>query len=147
MITGLSFASIAVRDLQQATDQYCLLFGLEVMQPPNDYTRLGFRNTFLGNGQQVMIELIEPLGPDSPITKFLDSRGEGLYLITFEVDDLPQAVKDVRVGGGHITGIPEGQEPRPNTDMVWVHPKSAHGVFIELLQKGFGPLPGRGLRP
>ncbi|MCH8087053.1 MAG: VOC family protein, partial [Chloroflexi bacterium] len=81
MITSLSFACIAVRDLQQATDQYCQLFGLEVMQPPNDSTRFGFRNTFLGNGQHVLIELIEPLGPDSPIAKFLDTRGEGVYLI------------------------------------------------------------------
>ena len=142
MINKLSFVCIAVNNLQEATGRYIDLFGLKVMQPPNDSTRFGFRNTFLGNGKGPVVELLEPIDPDSAVAKFLKSRGEGVYLITFEVDDLREAVREVRAKGGRITGIDEDEEPGPTIDAVWVHPKSTHGVFIELLQKGFGPLPG-----
>ena len=141
MINDLSFVCVAVRDIQEATDRYRDLFDLQVMVPPSDNTELGFRSTYLGNGAVVIIELIEPLGEDSAVGRFLEARGEGVYLITFEVEDLKGAVKDVRAKGGRVTGIPEDQEANAG-DMVWVHPKSAHGVFIELLQKGHGPMDG-----
>ena len=142
MSTDLSFVCIAVYDLQEATDRFCTLYNLQVMQPPNDNTQFGYRNTFLGNGTRAIIELLEPLGDDSHVRKFLEARGEGVYLITLELDDLVDTVKNVRSQGGRITGIPEDEDPTPSTDYVWVHPSSSHGVFVELLQKGFGPLPG-----
>lgn len=51
MATDLSFVCIAVYDLQEATDRFCNLYGLQVMQPPNDNTQFGYRNAFLGNGR------------------------------------------------------------------------------------------------
>ena len=142
MSTDLGFVCIAVYDLQEATDRFCTLYNLQVMQPPNDNTQFGYRNTFLGNGTRALIELLEPLGDDSHVRNFLEARGEGVYLITLELDDLVDTVKNVRSQGGRITGIPEDEDPTPSTDYVWVHPSSSHGVFVELLQKGFGPLPG-----
>ena len=142
MINKLSFACIAVNSLEEATKTYTKLFDLQVMQPPNDFTRFGFRSTYLGNGREALIEFLEPIDQDSAVAKFLKSRGEGIYLVTFEVDDLREAVREVRARGGRITGIPDGEDPEPNTEAVWVHPKDTHGAFIELLQKGLGPLPG-----
>ena len=144
MPTELSFICVAVHDLQEASDRFCNLYGLQVMQPPNDNTQLGYRNTFLGNGARAIIELIEPLAGDSAVRKFLDSRGEGVYLVALGVDDLRDAVRNVRSHGGRVTGIPDDQEPAPGADHLWVHPKDSHGVFVELLQKGLGPLPGGG---
>ena len=142
MATDLSFVCIAVHDLQEASDRFCNLFGLEVMQMPNDNTQLGYRSTYLGNGSKALIELIEPLGEGSAVGKFLETRGEGVYLITFEVDDIRDSVRNVRSHGGRVTGIPDDEDPGPNADYLWVHPKGTHGVFVEILQKGFGPLPG-----
>ncbi len=141
MINDLSFVCVAVKDIQEATGRYRDLFGLEVMVPPTDNAELGFRSTYLGNGVKVIIELIEPLGENSAVGRFLEARGEGVYLITFEVDSLQGAVNGVRAEGGRVTGIPEAQEAGAD-DMVWVHPKSTHGVFVELLQKGHGPMDG-----
>ena len=96
MATDLSFVCIAVYDLQEATERFCSLYGMQVMQPPNDNTQFGYRNTFLGNGSKAIIELLEPLGDECHVRKFLEARGEGVYLVTFEVDDLVDTVKSVR---------------------------------------------------
>ena len=77
------------------------------------------------------IELLEPSSPDSPIAGFLAKRGEGLHHVALQVRDLPAAMRllDGRV---EWTG-PAGPGAR-NTRVVFIHPKSAGGILVELVE-------------
>ena len=136
MLTRLTNFTIAVNDIQGAIDQYGKLFGLELMRPITPPFEWGFRTAYMGNGRDAFIELLEPTDPDSPSARFLKSRGEGVYLVSFDVDDLAPAVRHVRANGGRVTGIPEHEDPGPGTDVVWVHPATTRGVYIELKRPG-----------
>jgi len=79
------------------------------------------------------IELLEPAAPDSPISKFLDKRGPGLHHVALKVPDLAAAVARLRANGARLLN-----EPRAGAGghlYVFVHPASAGGVLLELIQE------------
>lgn len=79
------------------------------------------------------IELIEPTAEDSAVAKFLAKRGEGLHHIAMRVDNLEQAVERMKEAGVVFVGA----APRPGAEgssVAFVHPKSAGGVLLELVQ-------------
>ncbi len=77
------------------------------------------------------LELLEPRGDDSFLHRFLKSRGEGLHHVTFKVQDLPRWAARLRAAGYRVVGeryeTPEWRE-------LFVHPKSGHGVLIQLAE-------------
>jgi methylmalonyl-CoA epimerase len=78
------------------------------------------------------IELLEPTEADSPVGKFLDKRGEGLHHVALKVPDLNAAVERLRASGARLLN-----EPRAGAGghlYVFVHPASAGGVLLELIQ-------------
>ncbi len=78
------------------------------------------------------IELLEPTDADSPVGKFLAKRGEGLHHVALKVPDLAGAVERLRTSGARLLN-----EPRPGAGghlYVFVHPASAGGVLLELIQ-------------
>ncbi len=80
------------------------------------------------------IELLEPTGPESPIARFLDNRGEGLHHVAMEVDDLEAAVERLKAQGRRLVAesIQTGAE---GYRYVFVHPASAGGVLLELIER------------
>jgi methylmalonyl-CoA/ethylmalonyl-CoA epimerase len=79
------------------------------------------------------VELIRPLDPEGAIARFLDSRGEGLHHVAFEVDDLAAALDDLRGRGAELID----ERPRPGLGghlVAFVHPSAAGGVLTELVQ-------------
>jgi LAO/AO transport system kinase len=79
------------------------------------------------------IELLEPSAPDSPISNFLNKRGPGLHHVALRVPDLNGAVERLRASGARLLN-----EPRPGAGghiYVFVHPSSAGGVLLELIQE------------
>jgi methylmalonyl-CoA/ethylmalonyl-CoA epimerase len=100
------------------------LSGVEVVTAQK--TKVGFLK--IG---EVNIELVQPAEPDSPLVKFLESKGQGIHHICFEVDDVEAEVKKYLEKGATMVD----QKPRPgahNTKVAFVHPKSSGGVLIEL---------------
>jgi methylmalonyl-CoA epimerase len=86
-----------------------------------------------GGAHPPRIELLEATGPDSSIAKFIEKRGPGLHHIALRVDDLAHAVERLRGAGARLLN-----EPRAGADghtYVFVHPSSAGGVLLELIQK------------
>jgi methylmalonyl-CoA/ethylmalonyl-CoA epimerase len=77
------------------------------------------------------VELLEPLGDDSFLHRFLGRRGPGLHHVTFKVDDLPRWAARLRAAGYRVVGerydTPEWRE-------LFVHPKSGHGVLLQLAE-------------
>ncbi len=86
------------------------------------------------------IELIEPLQPDSPISRFLESRGEGLHHISLEVKDLRASLKDLKERNIRLID----EKPRLGAEgrlIAFIHPDSTGGVLVELSQLGAGDEP------
>ena len=116
--------SIVVKDLETAVKRFETLFGLKVYQR-GESKEFGFKNAILPLGKG-HIELMQPTDPSKAVARFLETRGEGVYLVGFEVEDIPGSVKKLREKGARVT--------ETNTDfpVAWVHPNDAHGVFVEL---------------
>ncbi|MFZ4634235.1 MAG: methylmalonyl-CoA epimerase [Saprospiraceae bacterium] len=79
------------------------------------------------------LELLEATDPESAIAKYIDKRGEGIHHIAFEVDDIHAELERLEAEGF----IPLNREPKRGADNKWVvflHPKSANGILVELCQ-------------
>ena len=114
--------SVAVRDLEAAIERYTRLFGLRVHRR-GESTEFGFKNAILPTGIG-HIELLQPTDPDKAIGRFLARHGEGVYLVGFECKDIPGSVARLREAGARVDS--------PKADIAWVHPREAHGLFVEL---------------
>jgi methylmalonyl-CoA/ethylmalonyl-CoA epimerase len=130
-MSKLHHIGIAVRDLTTAMKTWQTLLGIEA-GPPCDVPEEGVRISFLRAGNP-KIELLEPLGPESVIAKFIEKRGEGIHHVAFAVPDIKASM--ARLAG---EGIPVlDKEPRfrgGNRYAAFCHPKGANGVLTELVQ-------------
>jgi methylmalonyl-CoA/ethylmalonyl-CoA epimerase len=122
MLGDIVELSVVVRDLDAAAARFTRLFDLKV-QRRDESERFGFRNAILPTGIG-HIELLQPTDPTKAVGRFLERRGEGVYLVGFECADIPGAVRTLRAEGVQV------DSPRP--DLAWVHPREAHGLFVEL---------------
>ena len=122
MLGDIVELSVVVRDLDAAIERYTRLFGLTVHRRAES-KEFGFKNAILPTGIG-HIELLQPTDSAKAIGKFLAKHGEGVYLVGFEVKDIPGAVAHLRKEGARV------DDRRPN--IAWVHPQDAHGVFVEL---------------
>jgi len=114
--------SVVVKDMDEAIERYTRLFGLKV-HTRGESKEFGFLNAILPTGIG-HIELLQPTDPSKAVGKFLAKNGEGVYLVGFECADIPGAVGTLRARGAQV------DSPRP--DIAWVHPRDAHGLFVEL---------------
>lgn len=92
----------------------------------------GVRTSFFRVGDQ-KIELLQAIDADSPIAKFIEKRGEGVHHIAFSVSDIKAETRRLKSEGFVVLN----EKPRRGADNKWVvflHPKSANGVLIELCQ-------------
>jgi methylmalonyl-CoA/ethylmalonyl-CoA epimerase len=117
--------SVVVRDLEAAIERYTRLFGLAVHRR-GESPEFGFKNAILPTGIG-HIELLQPTDPTKAIGRFLERHGEGVYLVGFEVKDIPGAVAHLRAEGARVD--------HPQGDIAWVHPRDCHGVFVELRRR------------
>jgi methylmalonyl-CoA epimerase len=80
------------------------------------------------------VQLLTPTRPDSPVAKALEKRGEGLHHVGYRVADCAAALEAMKAAGA----IAIDEAPRPGsrgTTVAFIHPKSAHGTLIELVQE------------
>jgi methylmalonyl-CoA/ethylmalonyl-CoA epimerase len=125
MLGNVVELSVVVRDLEQAVARFERLFGLRVRER-GESKEFGFKNAILPTGIG-HIELMEPTDPAKAVGRFLARHGEGVYLVGFEVADIPGAVARLRAEGARV------DHPRP--DFAWVHPQDTHGLFVELRKR------------
>jgi methylmalonyl-CoA/ethylmalonyl-CoA epimerase len=80
------------------------------------------------------LELLESTSPDGPVAKFIEARGEGVQHIAFRVEDIDEALKELKEKGVRLID----QEPRKGAGgarIAFIHPKETHGVLVELCEK------------
>lgn len=123
---------IAVKDLKTAGSLYEKLLNTTVYKTEEVATE-NVKTAFLQTGPN-KIELLEALSADSPIAKFIEQKGEGIHHIAFEVDDIVAEMARLKSEGFVLLS----DEPKPGADNKWVcfvHPKSAGGVLVEMVQE------------
>ncbi|MFH1031816.1 MAG: VOC family protein [Chloroflexota bacterium] len=122
--------TIVVKDLDAAINDFERLFSLKVHYK-KESKQFGFKNAVLPLGKG-HIELLQPVDPSSAAARFLKNRGEGVYLVGFDVKDVSSSVRKLREKGASVTET--DSEFHPGEKIAWVHPRDAHGVMVELRQ-------------
>lgn len=129
-IRSLDHTAIAVHSIDAALPIYRDLLGGDP-QELYDHPDQGFRTLTLRYPGGGAIELIEPLGQEGFVQKFLATRGEGVHHITFLVEDLRACVAEARAAGARVVGE---DYRRPSWQEAFISPKSASGTIIQLAQ-------------
>lgn len=92
----------------------------------------GVRIAFLPVGES-KVELLQPLGEESGVARFLRKRGPGMHHLCFEVEDIERKLADLKMAGIRLIN-PDPEVMDDGRKMAFLHPKSTHGVLIELYQ-------------
>ncbi|MEI7804519.1 MAG: methylmalonyl-CoA epimerase [Hyphomicrobiales bacterium] len=133
MIGRLNHVAIAVRDIAKAAAVYRDTLGAEisatVKQPDH-----GVSTVFI-TLPNTKIELLEPLGADSPIAKFLDRNPEGgVHHVCYEVADIRKARDTLKAQGARVLGDGEPKIGAHGKPVLFLHPKDFLGTLVELEQ-------------
>jgi len=133
MIGRLNHVAIAVPDIAKAADLYRTSLGAQVSEqvPQPDH---GVTTVFI-NLPNTKIELLEPLGAESPIAKFLDRNPDGgIHHICYEVEDIVSARDRLVKGGARVLGNGEPKIGAHGKPVLFLHPKDFNGTLVELEQ-------------
>jgi len=131
MIKKVHHVAIAVRKLDEALKVYENLFGVKASKIEN-VPEQGVKAALIPIGDGSEIEFLEPIDPNGGVAKFLESRGEGIHHICFEVDNIDQVLKTVAEKGCQL--IDRKSRKGLAGQVGFLHPKSTKGVLIELVQ-------------
>jgi methylmalonyl-CoA/ethylmalonyl-CoA epimerase len=133
LLTEIDHVAIAVRDIDAAIEWYADTLGAEVAH--RELVERDGVEEALVKVAESYVQLVSPTREDSPVAKFLATRGEGLHHVAYRVADCAGALEAVKRAGGRVVD----DVPRPGsrgTTIAFVHPKSSFGTLIELVQEG-----------
>jgi methylmalonyl-CoA/ethylmalonyl-CoA epimerase len=135
-VTAIDHVGIAVPDLDEAIKFYRESFGLEVTAVEVNEEQ-GVHEAMMrvpgDDGTGTAIQLLAPLSPDSTIGRFLARHGPGVQQLAYRVADVDKASEDIRAKGMKVV-FDEPKRGTENSRTQFIHPKSAGGVLIELVQ-------------
>ena len=124
---------MAVDNLDEALSTYERLFGAEVEHRATvDGQGVRAASVRVGEGR---VELLEPLGHDTPVGRFLAKRGPGMHHVAYEVSDLRATLAELADAGADLIDT----SPRAGLfglEVAFVHPESVHGVLSEVVSSG-----------
>lgn len=128
----LNHVGVATRSIEASLALYRELFGAEPHDDPFDLPAQGVRVCFV-DAPNMQIELIEPLGADSPIVKFLDKYpAGGQHHLCFEVPDIAAARAHFETTGARVLG--PTRIGAHGTPIFFLHPKDMGGVLTEIME-------------
>ena len=127
--------ALIVRSIEDANGLWHDTLGLEletVMEIPQDRVRIAF----LGVGES-KVELVEPTDETTGVARFLASKGEGFHHVCFEVPNLAETLLRLEIDGLELID----SAPRRGAEgpVAFIHPRSCHGVLVELIEAPGGP--------
>jgi len=134
MIGKLNHIAIAVPDLGAATEFYHDILGARVSDP-KDLPEHGVTTVFV-ELDNTKLELLQPLGDDSPILKFLQNNPSGgIHHYCLEVDDLDTAIAQLKSHDIRVLGNGEAKTGAHGKPVIFIHPKDALGCLVEFEQR------------
>jgi methylmalonyl-CoA/ethylmalonyl-CoA epimerase len=133
MIGRLNHVAIAVKDLEKSASLYRDTLGARVSPPQSEPTH-GVTVVFI-ELPNTKIELLAPLGENSPIAKFLEKNPDGgMHHVCYEVDDILAARDRLKAGGARVLGDGEPKIGAHGKPVLFLHPKDFNGTLVELEQ-------------
>jgi methylmalonyl-CoA/ethylmalonyl-CoA epimerase len=123
---------IAVESLQNSIPTFERLLGSPCYKI-EEVAEQKVRTAFFRLGH-TKIELLEPMSPESPVSRFIEKRGEGIHHIAFAVDDLGVALKDLEAAKMELVDS-DARTGAEGFAIAFLHPRSTHGVLIELCER------------
>ena len=131
--SGIHHLGVAVEDLEEALATYERLFGAEVEHRATvDVQGVRAASLRIGAGR---VELLEPLGEDTPVGRFIAKRGPGMHHVAYEVADVRATLAELADAGADlIDDVP--REGLFGLEVAFVHPESVHGVLSEVISTG-----------
>lgn len=133
-VRRIDHVAVVVRSLDTALAFYRDVLGLRPTRTL-DFPQEGVKIAFipLGGPDGSEIELLEVIDPASGIARFLEKRGEGLHHLCLEVPDIDRALAELRAAG--IAVLDAAPRPTAEGRGIFIHPKAASGVLLELVQR------------
>ena len=136
VVREVDHVGIAVDDLDAEIERYRRAFGLDPVHRETLASQ-GVEEVLFAVGASY-VQLLRPLGEDTPVGRFMASRGAGMHHVAYRVDDVAAALDRLRAEGFRLVD----ETPRPGsrgTTIAFVHPKTMGGVLVELVQEGRQP--------
>src|SRR3974377_2456380 len=130
LLTEIDHVAVALNDLEAAIDYYASTFGCGG-EHRGVVERDGVEEALL-RGADSYVQLLMPTRDDSPVAKYLATKGEGIHPVGYRVADCAAALESVKAHGHRVID----EQPRPGsrgTTVAFVHPKTAFGTPIELV--------------
>ena len=130
-LLNLDHVAIAVRDLDQAISGYRSRYGVEPLHRETVESQ-GVEEAMIPVGGS-FVQLLMPLGPDTPVGRFLETRGEGMHHVAYAVLDIEAALEHLRSEGARLID----SEPRiggRGARIAFVHPADLAGTLVELVE-------------
>jgi len=131
MLSRIDHIGVAVEDLDAALELYADVLGMPVVHRET-VTEQGVEAVLLDVGEN-HVELLAPLGPDTPVGKFLAKKGPGLHHVAYQVADIEGTLAALQDAGMRLID----ETPRVgirNSRVAFVHPASTGGVLTEIVQ-------------
>ena len=135
MFDRIDHVGVAVEEIDATLELYRDLFELDVAHR-EIVQEQGVEAVLLDVGEN-HVELLAPLGPDTPVGKFIAKRGPGLHHVAYQVTDIDSTLAVLSQAGLRLID----EQPRPgigSSRVAFLHPKSAGGVLIEIVQPAAG---------
>ena len=130
---GIHHLGVAVHDLDEALETYVRLLGAELEHRALvEEQGVEAAAVLVGSGR---VELLAPLGEETPIGRFLASRGPGMHHVAYQVDDVRSELGRLSAAGANLID----EEPRQGLfglQVAFVHPDAVHGVLTEVVSVG-----------
>lgn len=131
MLRRIDHIGVAVEDLDAALELYAEVLGMPVVHRET-VAEQGVEAILLDVGEN-HVELLAPLGPDTPVGKFLAKKGPGLHHVAYQVTDIEATLSALKAAGTRLID----ETPRigiRNSRVAFVHPASTGGVLTEIVQ-------------
>jgi methylmalonyl-CoA/ethylmalonyl-CoA epimerase len=132
MIEKYDHVGMVVTNTEETLSVLARFFGFEAVESLA-YPEAGFKSTLISKSD-VTLELIEPVGSQGIIQKFVEKRGGGLHHISIRVSTLEEEMKRLRSEGVQFVSE-EPVQVTDNSKIIFIHPRSTGGLLIELVQR------------
>ena len=135
MFARIDHIGVAVEDLDAALRLYEQTYGMELVHRET-VTEQGVEAVLLDVGEN-HVELLAPLGPETPVGKYLAKRGPGIHHVAYQVTDIEAALAQLKGDGARLID----ETPRVgirSSRVAFVHPSSSGGVLTEIVQPAEG---------
>jgi methylmalonyl-CoA/ethylmalonyl-CoA epimerase len=132
MIKKLDHVGTVIKNTEEVVSLFSNLFGFKITEP-RTFQEEGFRSTLISK-EEVTLELIEPIGSEGMIQKFVEKHGGGLHHISIQVDDLEGEIRQLKTRGVQFVNEAPLQVSE-TSKIIFIHPRSVNGLLIELIQR------------